>query len=335
MHVLVTGGTGFIGKRLVSKLIKDGDDVVVTARESEGLPDSVRFVKADIRKKAELENAFKNIDVVYHLAVCLDESSTDMRDINVGGTKNVVDLCKKFRVKQLVFMSSSGVLGETKDPSKENFPYNPKTEYERSKMEAEMIIKNSGVNYTILRTTIVIGPNPIWAAIFEAARKQYPVIGSGKNYFHLVYVEDIVSALLLVKLNKKSFGQIFHIASEDTPTYEEVYRIISDELNVGMTEKHVPVWLAILGSRLYELKCRITVKKPKVTKMRQSIYRLIRNRIISTEKARKVLNFQPAFDTKTAVKETIKYLKISRLGYSDYDIADISRIKEYRQLKSD
>ncbi|MBI3190102.1 NAD(P)-dependent oxidoreductase [archaeon] len=335
MKVLVTGGTGFVGKRLVNKLIEAGDKVVVTAREPDGLSDKVTFVKSDVRNKKELENAFRDVDVVYHLAICLDESSPDLWDINVDGTKNVVELCKKFKVKQLVYVSSSGVLGETKTPSKENLPYNPKTVYEKSKMESEIIIKNSGINYTILRTTIVIGPNLIWAAIFEAARKQHPIIGSGKNYFHLVYVDDIVNALLIVKNSKKSYGQIFHIASEDTPTYEDVYRIISNELNVEMTKKHVPLWIAILGSRFYELKCKLNGKKPKVTKMRSSIDRLIRNRIISIEKAKNVLGFQPVYDTRTAVKETIKYLKISRLGYSDYDIADISRIKEYRQLKSD
>jgi nucleoside-diphosphate-sugar epimerase len=329
MKILVTGGTGFLGKRLVNRLVKQGNDVTVTARKlDEELPEDVTFVKADVTNKAELKKAFKNIDIVYHLAICLDENSRDLWDINVNGAKNVVDLCKEHNVKQLVYMSSSGVLGETHEASEESFPYNPGTRYEKSKTEAEKIIKQSGVNHTIIRTTIIIGPNPVWAAIFYAARRHYPIIGSGKNFFHLVYVDDVVDLLMIVKNNKKAYNEIFHVASKDTPTYEEVYKIVCDEFNIEMTEKHVPIWLAKLGADMHVLKCRLSGKQPKVTKMKSSIERLIRNRIISTDKAKQVLGFESKYTTQEAIRETIKYLKISRLGYSDYDITDINRISK-------
>ncbi len=328
MKILVTGGTGFLGKRLVNKLLQQGHNVFVTSLQVDHeLSESATFIKADVRNKTDLAKAFAGVDVVYHLAICLDESSKDLWSVNVDGTRNVVELCKDFHVKQLVYMSSSGVLGETEQPSRENFPYNPKTQYERSKMESEKIIKASGVNYTIIRTSIIIGPSPIWAAIFYAAKKHYPIIGSGKNYFHLVYVDDVVGLLAAVKNNPKAANQIFHIASPDAKTYEEVYKIIAKELGVPMTEKHVPIKLALLMSYLYELKCKLSGEKPKVTKMRSSIERLIRNRIISIEKAEKILGFQPKHDTRSAIRETVKYLGISRLGYSDYDLTDISRVK--------
>jgi len=314
-----------LGKRLVQKL-SETDDVAIFGRRQEETANA-RFFQGDIRDKVALRKAFSGIDIVYHLAACLDEASPDLWDINVKGTQNVVELCKENKVKQLIYMSSSGVLGQTRVPAKENFSYNPETEYEKSKMEAEKIVKNSGVPYTIVRTSIVIGPNQIWAAIFEAARRRYPIIGSGKNYFHLVYIKDVVDMLVLVKANKKAINEIFHVASKDIPTYEDVYRMISEELGTEMPTKHVPIWLAMLGSSIHMFKCRLTGRKPKLTKMKSSIQRLVRNRIISTEKSQKILGFEPKYSTSQAIKETIKYLQISRLGYSDYDLAEISRIK--------
>ncbi len=328
MKILVTGGTGFLGKRLVQELTRKGHDVFVFSRSRpEDLPGSVGNFNGDIRKKDELSKAFEGIDAVYHLAVCLNEADHDMWDINVKGTQNVVDLCKIHNVRHLIYMGSSGVLGETKEPSREDMKYNPKTRYEKSKMKSEMLIKSSGVPYTIIRTTIIIGPNYVWYKILDAAKKGFPIIGSGKNYFHLVYVEDVVALLSLVLDNKKAMGETFHVASKDTPTYMEVYRIMCDELGCRMTKKHIPVFLAYTMSFLHTTKRRIQRKHPNLILMRSSIDRLVRNRVLSVEKAKRILGFEPKYDTKKAMHETIKYLKIARLGYSDYDLVDIGSVK--------
>lgn len=328
MNILVTGGTGFLGTRLVSQLLKQGDKVTVYARyplpELEG---KVRFVAGDIRDREALRNAFEKIDVVYHLATCLDEANPEMYEINVKGTENVIALSKEFGVRQLIYMSSSGVLGETAGPSREDMPYNPKTAYEKSKMESEKLIVASGLPYTIVRTTIILGPNPVWMQIFGAARKGYPVLGSGKNKFHLVYIDDVVNLLLHVKSNAKAMNETFHVASPDTPTYSEVYKMICDELKVPMTKKHVPLFVAYFMARLHEFSCKLWHKKPKLTMMKSSIDRLVRNRILSIEKARRVLGFEPKYTTRQAIHETVKYLGIARLGYSDWELSKIHRIK--------
>ncbi len=335
MKILVTGGTGFLGKRLVKKLLDEGHKVSVFVRhEQDDFPEGAILYTGDIRDKAALKKAFSGVNVVYHLAICLNEAEPDMWDINVNGTQNVADMCKETGVKALIYMGSSGVLGETKEPSREDLPYNPKTKYERSKMEGEKIVKNSGVSYTIIRTTIIIGPNIVWMKILDAARKGYPIIGNGKNHFHLVYVEDVVNMLALVKNEKNAANQIFHIASKDVPTYEEVYRIMCDELKCEMSKKHIPVALAYLMSYLHTTKRKMQGKPPSLTMMRSSIDRLIRNRIISTEKAKKLLGFEAKYSTREAVRETIKYLRIAHLGYSDYDLSEIGNVKPINNKKN-
>lgn len=329
MKVVVTGGSGFLGSRLVGRLLKEKHDVTAFCRRKEPAmeEDGVKFALGDIRRYEDVENAVAGADIVYHLAICLDEASPDLWEINVNGTKNVIEACKKHRVKQLIYMSSSGVLGATKEPARESFPYKPGTKYERSKAEAEKLIISSGIPYTIIRTAIIIGPNLIWAAIFDAARKRYPIIGSGKNYWHLVHINDVADLLCAVKANRKAINEVFHIASKDSPRYIEVYKMIADALNTEMAHKHVPVALAKAAAAFHELACKIRKKKPKVTLMRSSIDRLTRNRIISTEKAKKVLGFEPKFTTKEAIEESVKYLGLIKQGYSEWEISETARLK--------
>jgi nucleoside-diphosphate-sugar epimerase len=330
MKILVTGGSGFLGLRLVSRLAEENKVTVFSDYGSFGK--GVELITGDIRDKVSLRKAFFDADIVYHLAACLDESNPDMRDINVKGTQNVAELCKESKVKQLIFMSTTSVVGETKAPASETMQYNPETGYEKSKMEAEKIVKNSGIPYTVIRAPIILGPNQVWAAILGAAKRGYPIIGSGKNYFHLVYIDDAVDLLLLVKNNKKAINEVFHVAAKDANTYEDVYRMMAEELGVGMTEKHVPEWMAIMKARLHEFRRSSSKKRPELTSMTTSIKRLTRNRIISAKKAKSLLGFEARHSTREGLKETIKYLQISRLGYSDSDIADISRMKNDKEV---
>ncbi len=309
MQILVTGGTGFIGKRLVKKLIEKGDSVIVFSRhKDEELQNmGAKFVTGNIMNKDELRRVFP-VDLVYHLAANLDESDPLMYDTNVIGTKNVVELSKEYNIKRIILMSSCGVLGDIKLAT-EDAPYNPKTKYERSKMESERLVISSGLTYVIIRAPIILGPNEIWLKIIEAAKNKYPIIGSGKNHFHLAYVDDVVDILILAKDNENALNQIFHVATLDTPTYEDVYRMICENLDVEMTKKHIPIFLIKLISAFHILSCKIKRKKPKLVLMKASIDRLIRERIVSIEKAKQILGFVPRYDTQSALKDTIKYFK--------------------------
>src|SRR3989344_5924752 len=288
MKILITGATGFIGKNVLPKL---KDEVVV--------------YKGSILNKNELEKNFP-VDVVYHLAAVLDESHTLLWHINVDGTKNVVELCKKYNAK-MIYLSSSGVLGETKEPAKENYPYNTETKYEESKAEAEKKIISSGINYTIIRAPIIIGPNDLWLKILKKMGKM-PVIGNGENKFHLAYIDDVVDLLAYVKNKKESDKQIYHIATPDIPTYLDVYRLVRKELRINTEEKHTNISFVYMISSLNSLYCKIVGKKQDLFLMRSTIRRLVRNRMLSTDKIKEI-GFKPKYDTRKALKETIKYFK--------------------------
>lgn len=307
MKILITGGTGFLGRRLAIEAKKRGADVAVLSRnpDEELRAAGIKIAEGDIMSPEQLRNAFDGCDIVYHLAADLDESSPNLWATNVDGTRNVVGACKATGVKRLILTSAIGVLGESKEPLSETAEYSPETKYEKSKVASEKIVAASGVPYTIARITIIYGANKFWHKIFDAAKKGYPIIGSGNNYWQLVYVDDVIDALLRM-LRTKAKNQTYNIADNDPHTYKEVYETIARVLEIPAPAKHVPIWLAKAGAFIYETKCRILGKKPSVTMMRASILRLTRNRLVNIEKARNEIGFSPKYSVEDGMKKTLE-----------------------------
>lgn len=310
MRILVTGGTGFVGEKLVDRLIAQGHSVVVFAKKAgtkrypplpNGLP-SLSYVEGDIRRMEDVRKAFP-VDFVYHLAAGLGEDK-ESAQVNTQGTRNIVQAWSEARFYQLIYLSSSGVLGETTEPAKEDAPYAPRTRYEKSKRDAEQIIKSKPLSYTIIRAPIIIGANRIWQQIFSAARKSYPIVGSGKNKFHLAALNDVIDLLLLVMRNDHAVNQTFHIATRDIPTYQEVYEMICELLETPMPTKHVSPATAKLGLRLKSL-----FSRSDVTQRAASIDRLVRNRVLDISKAKEHLGFEPHCDTRSALKEAYEEMR--------------------------
>ncbi|MBI2971537.1 MAG: NAD-dependent epimerase/dehydratase family protein [Candidatus Aenigmarchaeota archaeon] len=306
MAVLVTGGTGFVGRRLVHKLLRGGRVVVFSRHEDAALKQrGARFVLGTITDKDALEKAFPGVKLVYHLAANLDESDPAMVRDNVTGTRNVVELCRKHGTK-LVFMSSCGVLGDA-PLAREDAPVNPKTLYEKSKAESERLVIESGVRYSIVRAPVIIGPNDTWLDIFRAAQQQYPVIGSGKNHFHLAYVDDVAEVLYRASRVRHATGKVFHVSTKDSPTYEEVYTTLCSAMRAEMTPKKIPLAVMLLVSSIYSVYCAVLRKKPKLTMMKSSILRLTRDRIVDMSNTRKILKFTPRYTTRRAIEATARF----------------------------
>jgi len=300
MHILITGGSGFIGSRLANRLIGEGHKVSVFSRHDSGISKNINFIRGDVLNRDDADKAFRTMpDVIYHLAAILDETKPDLERVIVEGTKNFL----RKGIKRFILLSSLGVLGESKIPLAEDMPYRPGTRYERAKVVQEKLVIKSGIPYTIIRSTIVYGPNKFWKDILDAAKKGYPIIGSGRNFWHLVYVDDAVEALVLA-LKKEAKNEIFNIADADPMTYEEVYSEICRALNVNMPQKRVPVFAA----KLFAYWKEFTGKSETTTRV-SSIIRLVRNRIADISKARRILGYRPEYDFKTGIRKAIKALQ--------------------------
>jgi nucleoside-diphosphate-sugar epimerase len=315
MNVLITGGTGFIGKNLSSFLLKKGLRPAVLARHKNDpdiqVPD---FIQCDILDPAGLNAALKDKDIVYHLAAAVDErlSYDNLYRINVIGTKNVLEACSKNNIKHLIFTSTIGVIGPTgPNPAKEDSPYNPQTPYEKTKTLAEQMAldyhKRFNLPVTILRPTMVYGPDERWLKVFKQAKKGMPVIGKGENFWHLVYVKDVVSALYLVMNKENTFGRVYNIADNSPRTYKETYDTFRSCLGLSPVKSHIPVCAANALAFFNELYAKISGKNPIIT--RPHIKRLIRQRIIDTSKAKQDFSFMPYYSIREGFKETLGSFK--------------------------
>lgn len=300
MRILVTGATGFVGSRLVKALEKKGHTVVGFGSE------------ADLTTEEGLSKIrSKRFEVVYHLAAELDETSSKIWATNSEGTRNLLELCKRRELERFILLNPIGVLGETKIPSREDDPYNPKTQYEKSKAEAERIVMDyrlkHQINYTIIRSTIIYGPNRFWKQIFKAAKAHYPMIGKGENYFHLIYVDDVVQFLVLA-LSPQARNQIYNLAGPDVHSYRETYRMICKALHKRFPSNTINPIAAKAAGVAYLARSRLRGEKPDVTLLPSSIDRLLRNRIVDLSKA-KTLGYKPRYKLEKGLAKTIKELK--------------------------
>ncbi len=222
--ILVTDGTGFIGRYLVKLLLETGEDVMLLVRNPRDLP--VEFVVGDVTDKKSLEKAFRDVDKVYHLAGIFRHgvSSRDIWLVNYNGTRNVDDLCLKYDCK-LLHVSTVGVLRYANSkPLKENSPYNPNPNpYSRSKAEAEKYVLklcNEGLKAKVVRPAFVYGVGSDYGLnllieLVVKGRLRF-VVGNGNNFIHPIHVKDLMRAMVLV-MEKAEYCEVFNLGFSGCP----------------------------------------------------------------------------------------------------------------------
>ena len=174
MKALVTGSSGFIGSHIVETLVKNSYEVVaVDVVQNNSLPNKVTFYELDIRDYTELYKAIKGVDLVIHLAALINaresiENPDLYHNVNVGGTLNILKLCRDLNVKKLIFASSAAVYGEPQYlPIDEKHPLRPLNPYGATKVACEAYISAFHSLYkiptVILRIFNVYGPKQLEA----------------------------------------------------------------------------------------------------------------------------------------------------------------------------
>ncbi|MDY6861901.1 MAG: NAD-dependent epimerase/dehydratase family protein [Thermodesulfobacteriota bacterium] len=257
MKILVTGGAGFIGSHLVDRLINDGHTVVVIDNLSLGRIEHVNskavFYKMDIRDE-KLAQIFKEEQpeiVSHHAAQASVTKSMENpfldNDVNIRGTLNILECCRNYGVKKIIFSSTGGaVYGEPQRiPVNEQHPINPLSIYGLHKYFGEKYLylynENYGLQYIILRYSNVYGPrqNPNGEAgviaIFSRQLLQGAtptIFGDGNKTRDYLYVDDVIEANLLVMDFNKN-GRIFNLGWGLEITDKKIYYSIKEALGVN------------------------------------------------------------------------------------------------------
>ena len=225
MKALVTGGAGFIGSHLVDLLIKLNYEVLVIDNLSLGRRENIdhlvenskfTFVQADICNFEEIEPFFKGVDWVFHLAALADivpsiENPTEYYKSNVNGTFNLLQACRKYQVKKIIYAGSSSCYGIPDEyPTKETAEIQPQYPYALTKNIGEQLVMHWCQLYKLpaisLRFFNVYGPRArtsgTYGAVFgvflaqKLANKPYTIVGDGTQTRDFTFVSDIVNAIV-------------------------------------------------------------------------------------------------------------------------------------------
>ncbi len=226
--MLVTGGSGFIGRHVVQKLLEAGYNVLVYDLKKPSI--QIPFIKGDVRDLSSVKDAMRGSQLVVHLAAMVSaveamENPSKALETNVIGTFNVVEAARRYGVNKIVYAGSVAVYGEPMYlPIDENHPTIPKNVYGASKLSGESLLAgyhgNYGLSYVSLRFFNVYGPymkpGPYAGVIYkflERIKERKPLIveGDGRQTRDFVYVEDVAEAV--VKALESEESGVFNVGT--------------------------------------------------------------------------------------------------------------------------
>ncbi len=276
-RVLVTGGTGFIGKRLVETIASRCKSVRVFSRKTisgvSHFSGKVTYVSGDVRSKESVRAACKNVDTIFHLAGYAHSDNLDRRaagiihhQISVEGTGHLLEAAVVSGVRRFVFISSVKAMGEKTngcfDESEVPCPTSP---YGLAKLETERLVFETGLirgmHVTVLRLPLVYGPGMrgnLDRMIQMIASRRFPPLPEFGNNRSMVHVDDSVQALLLAATNRKAIGQVYLVTDGQVYTTRQIYDKICCALGIPVYRWSIPLASLRLGAKLGDIIARFS-----------------------------------------------------------------------------
>lgn len=313
MNILVTGGSGFIGSRLVHDLLAEEHTVKIFDKvSSSNYPDLVTI--GDVRDVRALTESAKGMDIIYNLAAEHADDVTPIslyEDVNVGGAKNVVSAAKANNIKHIVFTSSVAIYGLNRAEPDESFEAEPFNEYGRTKYEAEKIFlewaeEDTMNSLTIVRPSVIFGENNrgnVYNLIKQIASGKFLMVGSGENKKSMGYVGNI-AAFLAYQVNKNSGVQIYNFAGKPDLSSREIVNIVKEALNLPDNTLSIPYWLGLVGGYAFDIIAKLTGKKFPVSSIR--IKKFAAETTVNTDKLIKS-GFKEPFTLQEGLEKMIQY----------------------------
>jgi dihydroflavonol-4-reductase len=285
VNILVTGSSGFVGRRLVERLIdsRPGDKIAAFLLPSEAVPEpfagKVEILRGDLRDPVAVRRAIEGRDLVFHVAGFISYWILDsgiMKDVNVGGVKAIVDACLEFKVKRLIHVSSVGAVGFHPDgsPADEDTPFNwPESlGYMTTKRDGQKIVQDAvrerGLDAVIVNPASVMGPgdpvpgtahNRLYADMY-AKPFFFGTFGGG---LAVVDVRDLVETILAAA-DKGGKGQAYLSVGANVP-YSRVLELMARSAGKRFIPFVAPSFALVAAGWMAETISRLTRKRPLIT----------------------------------------------------------------------
>jgi nucleoside-diphosphate-sugar epimerase len=254
MRVLVTGASGFVGGVACGQLRQRGHEVLALVRRPGSEPPGTTAVHADLTDAERLRAAVAEAapEGVLHLAAEIASQRSEARidEVNVEGTRRLLDACRAAGAAPKVVFTSTVVTGEADGRLlTEDEPLPVQTPYGRSKQEGERLVLESGLPGVVIRPSHVYGSGG-WYVEDLVKRLRAPgrfcVIGRGDNYWDVVHVDDVASACIDA-LERAPAGETYHCADDEPITYYDFMALTASELGLG-APRRIPAGVARLAA---------------------------------------------------------------------------------------
>jgi len=281
MKILITGATGFIGRELIRRF-PDKENICCIVRQDSRFLSSlgIKTINCDLLNKESLMNCLKGFDTVIHLAGIVNTpSKSEFKQKNITITKNILDACKANSIKKFIFISTAVVVSPVQGP------------YSQSKIEAERLVKVSGIDYVILRPSVVYGKEDTknLAGLVNAVKKLpiIPIIGSGRQKMQPVHIKDVAQAIIKSAVKSEVRNKTYFVAGPAAVSFEQVIDLIAKHLNKHPLKIHIPTFIPVFLVKIYER----VVPKPAI--VNEQMARLVTDKEYDISETKKDLNFNP------------------------------------------
>jgi len=248
VKVLVTGGTGFVGSRIVHALRAEGRDVRALVRRPERGAHlaslGVELATGDVTDAASVAAAADGCTHVIHLVAILKGKPQDFERVMTRGTQNMLAAAKNAGTERFILMSALGTTVTTKDV----------VPYFGAKFAMEQDTIMSGLEYTIFRPSFVFGRGGALPTFMKQVRYSpvVTVIGSGRQRIQPIWIDDVAEHFVRALDTPAAANKTFEIGGPDIVTWDELYRTIAKVLGKRRVLAHVPASLARTGARATE-----------------------------------------------------------------------------------
>jgi NADH dehydrogenase len=247
--ILVTGGTGFVGTKVVHALRAEDRPVRVLARDPKDAETvaawGCQVAEGDMTDAASLQRAVAGCEAVIDLVAIISGSREDFQHVMIQGTRDLVAAAKDAGVKRFVLMSALGVGERSKDL----------THYFHAKWDEEQTVQSSGLDYTIFRPSLVFGGDGGSLPIYIRQVRWSPVvtvIGDGKRRLQPIWVDDVAAYFAKSFSLPETVNRTFELAGPDVVTWDELYERIRRVLGKRRRKIHMPYGLVRAGAAVVE-----------------------------------------------------------------------------------
>ena len=322
MRVLVTGGTGFTGTALVRRLKQAGHDVVALDYKDGLQCDALRKMGAEVvlgsvTDRAVVERSMRGVEYVFHLAAAFRElnvPNTFYDEVNVEGTRIVMEEAIKAKVWKFVYCSTCGVHGNVDNPpANEDAPIQPADYYQRTKYEAEPVVKALGagkMEVVILRPAAIYGPGDperFFMIFKRVSGGTFPMFGNGRTLYHPLYIDNLVDAFMLCLARGVGNGREYLIADEHYYPIEEIVKAVGRALDVKVRIPRYPVMPVVIAGHICEKICKPFGIVPPIFPRRVDWYR--QNRAFDISRAKRELGYVARIELDEGLRRTGRWYR--------------------------